>query len=544
LAETDKQRHYESIINRKKTRKPMITITDDDGRRGFYTILFELAKEYNIPFTSAMITERAMGFPGDSRPYNNNYYHYNEVVEMQESGLIEFVSHTHNHNKHLTLMTDEELHSDFSKSNDFMKRFGFNSRAVVYPYGYYDDRVLEIAKEYFDYSTGAGNSTDFSNGRRITLPPINNYTLPRRPIVHPLQDIKDTIDETVDKNGWLILLGHIDGENEGEQKYRDIIEYALSKGVEFVTLQQGMEAHGNIAQFGGSHHYPKTSISSDGEIHSDEIGKVVFDYSTEINNNTPLEYFKPRATTKSIVRAPQMDGFPTGLNSNSGMLTTHRGSPNEDFWSYQTFLSTNVKRLFMRWWDYQKDVPGWTDWVDFSPYQHLGVNGVLIDDKATSKKLARKISISTINNDYSDDFPENEAGHLVTNAIILDGFAYQEYTLYRSERSYRRYWIPSSESWGNWDIAQKITLSKLNEFDGETPINDFPSGVSFTRVQQSHNTNGLPVNASGSLATYKLADNAWNYQEFIEYNSTNKFIRNVRGNGLWGDWKKFVVESV
>src|SRR5699024_5722208 len=146
--------------------------------------------------------------------------------------------------------------------------------------------------------------------------------------------------------------------------------------------------------------------------------------------------------------------------------------------------------------------------------------------------------------DYSDDFPENEAGHLVTNAIILDGFAYQEYTLYRSERSYRRYWIPSSESWGNWDIAQKITLSKLNEFDGETPINDFPSGVSFTRVQQSHNTNGLPVNASGSLATYKLADNAWNYQEFIEYNSTNKFIRNVRGNGLWGDWKKFVVESV
>src|SRR5699024_2976436 len=55
LAETDHFRGNESMINRKK-RRPMITIVDDDGNRGVYTKLYELAKEYNIKFTSAMIT--------------------------------------------------------------------------------------------------------------------------------------------------------------------------------------------------------------------------------------------------------------------------------------------------------------------------------------------------------------------------------------------------------------------------------------------------------------------------------------------------------
>src|SRR5690625_1494510 len=150
LAETDKFRHYESMVSRKKPLKPMITITDDDGYKEFYTILFELAKEYNIPMTSAIITDRQMGFPGDNRNYFSRFYHYDEVMEMRDSGLIEFVSHTHNH-ENLINQTNEFIREDFKETKEFMKKWGLNNRAVVFPNGGYDERVLNITKEYFDY---------------------------------------------------------------------------------------------------------------------------------------------------------------------------------------------------------------------------------------------------------------------------------------------------------------------------------------------------------------------------------------------------------
>src|SRR5699024_2384436 len=111
LADTDRARHFESMINRKKPRQPMIAIDDDDGFLGFYTVLFDLAKEYNIPMTSAMITSRAMSFPGDGRPQRPQNYNYEQIMEMKNSGLIEFVSHSHNHER-LSELSEEEIRDD------------------------------------------------------------------------------------------------------------------------------------------------------------------------------------------------------------------------------------------------------------------------------------------------------------------------------------------------------------------------------------------------------------------------------------------------
>src|SRR5699024_5732137 len=67
LTETDSFRRSESTINRKK-RSPMITLVVDDGNKGFYTYLRPLLLEYGIVATSALITNRRRGFPGDDRP--------------------------------------------------------------------------------------------------------------------------------------------------------------------------------------------------------------------------------------------------------------------------------------------------------------------------------------------------------------------------------------------------------------------------------------------------------------------------------------------
>src|SRR5699024_9096210 len=224
LADADNFRREESMISRKQEKRPMITITDDDSDQGFYSILFELAKEYGIPMTSAIITNGAMGFPGgkphEKEPGAKMKYSFEQAMEMRESGLIEFISHTHDH-KDLTKIPNREIREDFEKSRNFMKKWGFNYRGLVYPFGNYNDRVLSVAKEFFDYSPGALGSTVFNS--MVVTPPINNYTLPRQNINKAsLEEIKGLIDETVEKNGWLILLGHIDQDNATEQDYRNI----------------------------------------------------------------------------------------------------------------------------------------------------------------------------------------------------------------------------------------------------------------------------------------------------------------------------------
>src|SRR5699024_5698722 len=355
-----------------------------------------------------------------------------------ESGLIEFISHTHDH-KDLIKIPNREIREDFEKSRNFMKKWGFNYRGVVYPFGNYNDRVLSVAKEFFDYSPGALGSTVFNS--MVVTPPINNYTLPRQNINKAsLEEIKGLIDETVEKNGWLILLGHIDQDDATEQDYRNIIEYALSKDVEIVKMDEGMKAHGNIAQFGGTNNYPETIITSEGDI----IGEKTF------------------------------------------------------------------------------------------PIQYLGQNGVVLNDSPQDKKLIDKITYSYINPEEKEDFPEESGGWLITNAVVGDSFSYQEYHLYHSNTIYRRWWMPSG-SWSSWELVNPFNIASVNKFDGMSGVNDFPRGVTINRIQRQ-NSDGLPNNEAGVLTTTITSygtEPGWNYQEFIEYNTSDKYIRNANTNGDW-----------
>src|SRR5690625_7972089 len=104
----------------------MISFHDDDGHLGFYTKMFQVAKEYQIPIVSAMITDRPMGFPGDDRPQRPQNYTYEQVMEMEESGLVVFVSDTHTHPLNMDTLLRDVLHEDFVKSCEFLRKWGFN----------------------------------------------------------------------------------------------------------------------------------------------------------------------------------------------------------------------------------------------------------------------------------------------------------------------------------------------------------------------------------------------------------------------------------
>lgn len=537
LAKTDHQTFNSNAINRWDNAGPMITIHDDDGNRGFYTKVFEVAKEYNIPITSAIITNRAMGFPGDERPYNNRYYHYTEVMDMKESGLVEFVSHTHNHPLNMNDESRELLHEEFVDSRNFMKKWGMNHRVVVIPGGHINDKVIEEARQVYEYMTTYGGLN------KVVSPPFSNYEIPRVNFDQDIDSVKSYIDEAYEKNAWIILRTHVDqAESYSNEKFREIIEYAQSLDFKFVTTEEGIRHHSNILEIKRNE-----VISADGEIHSDRLGKVVVDKSSSITGDTPITYFTPETVTHSIVRASQ-DGFP-GVSNEIGLLETIRMSENEKRWSAQKYypLRTEINTEYIRYWDETTD--NWTKWENITPLLYLGPNTVRSSDGPDDNKLKNRITHCKIdvNNTEVESFPEGKLGLLVTHSLTQDNFSYQEYGILKESTVYKRDWDNSKKEWGNWYLKTSRILGKLNEISPDDKPRDFPSGITINRSASNRFISG---GASGVIRTTMfITDEAfWAKQEFFENHSSGNepkmYIRTGNTDNTWSEWRRIVTESV
>src|SRR5690625_4985299 len=88
LVETDKQRAYESIINRKPIDKDKPTLlvswTDDDGFVEVYERFKSILQEYNIPITCGLITSK-IG-TDDSKYLNENQIKRSEERRVGKEG--------------------------------------------------------------------------------------------------------------------------------------------------------------------------------------------------------------------------------------------------------------------------------------------------------------------------------------------------------------------------------------------------------------------------------------------------------------------------
>ena len=167
----DTRRAYQSLVS-KKTNKPMITWIDDDGHVGVYNKLAPLLREYKIKMTSAIVTNFAHGFPlKGAVPHNPKFMSYEQMKEIENEGLLEYVCHTHTHNlQHkLTDMTEEELHEELSTNQNMIRALGWNHRHLVYPFGEFNDNVIRVVKQYFDSAFNTrGGTGPFNVGNIVT----------------------------------------------------------------------------------------------------------------------------------------------------------------------------------------------------------------------------------------------------------------------------------------------------------------------------------------------------------------------------------------
>lgn len=147
--------------NAKLPRKP-IMLTFDDGYYNNYLYAYPLLKEYNMKavisvvgsFTDATIKDGTL---------NANYSHltYEQMKEMQDSGLVEIQNHTYNLHKLTNARKGAKMNpgEDYQSYREMIvkdlttlqdkltENTGYTPNTFTYPFGRYTKELTEIAKE-------------------------------------------------------------------------------------------------------------------------------------------------------------------------------------------------------------------------------------------------------------------------------------------------------------------------------------------------------------------------------------------------------------
>lgn len=168
-----------------------VLLTFDDGALSSYSKVYPLLKQYNIPAVFAIPTSWINGNTqaGYEAYGQGNLMNWNQMREMQKSGLIEFVSHSNDLHKGIQANpqknmepaaivreyfpqqnryeTDAEYKTrvvdDLKKSKQVLDHeLGIDTKAIFWPYGAVTPEAEEFAKQ-------AGLPMSFSLGSVVSL---------------------------------------------------------------------------------------------------------------------------------------------------------------------------------------------------------------------------------------------------------------------------------------------------------------------------------------------------------------------------------------
>lgn len=185
----------EDVWQARQKKKPLpaksVLLTFDDGALSSYTRVFPLLKQYNFPAVFAIPTSWINGNTKDAdQAYGeHNLMNWDQMREMQQSGLTEFVSHSDNMHRGIVANPQNSMQpaaitreyspmfsnyesdeaysnrvfSDLKRSKETLDfELGINTLAVFWPYG-------AVTKESEEIADKAGLPMSFSLGSMSTL---------------------------------------------------------------------------------------------------------------------------------------------------------------------------------------------------------------------------------------------------------------------------------------------------------------------------------------------------------------------------------------
>lgn len=141
-----------------------VALTFDDGFLDVYVNAFPLLKQYQLKASMYVVNE-FIGTPG--------YCGVEQLKEMQDSGLVSIEAHTVSHNR-LATLSASRIETELADSKAYIKQhFDKDSTVLCYPYGSYNNTVIDIAKKYYDYALA------MDGGVYDTKKHKNLYEIPR-----------------------------------------------------------------------------------------------------------------------------------------------------------------------------------------------------------------------------------------------------------------------------------------------------------------------------------------------------------------------------
>ncbi|MFH1398404.1 MAG: polysaccharide deacetylase family protein [Candidatus Omnitrophota bacterium] len=147
-----KERHYNVIsleeladMIKEKIKIPpkTIAITFDDGYWDNYTYAYPVLKKYNLPATIFLITNEVDNMVGlrDKLTWEN-------VILMQNSGLITFGSHSLSHRVLTQIKSADDLKNEIFDSKRILEeKLGRKVNTFCYPKGVFNQQIKRIVKE-------------------------------------------------------------------------------------------------------------------------------------------------------------------------------------------------------------------------------------------------------------------------------------------------------------------------------------------------------------------------------------------------------------
>lgn len=152
-----------------------------------------------------------------------------------------------------------------------------------------------------------------------------------------------------------------------------------------------------------------------------------------------------------------------------------------------------------------------------------------------------KISITVLLDANAKDFPLSKGGVLETCKVRYNDIAYQIYNPRGTARVFKRNWNTNG-SWSSWkeiginETGIYSTLNTLNQFDANSDISAFPTGLSYTYINNAGRET-FPGKESGLLITYNCkSTKGYQKQIYYLYNRNRYYIRTYKEDGTWSSW--------
>lgn len=142
--------------------KKYIIITVDDGYKDNYTILYPLLKKYKMKAVIFLVS--GLGYNRWTVESHNEIkfelMNDEEVLELQNSGYVEFGGHTLTHVSFFEVDEERTRTEIFEDKIRTEKRLGRSLKVFAYPYGHRKKETIELVKECgysFAVSTDTGS---------------------------------------------------------------------------------------------------------------------------------------------------------------------------------------------------------------------------------------------------------------------------------------------------------------------------------------------------------------------------------------------------